>query len=59
MIKSLEIINYKVIDYLKIEDLSCINFFVGKNNCGKTSLLEAIYLNFDPNPEAINYKYNI
>lgn len=54
MIKSVEIMNYKVIDSLKIENLSNINFFVGKNNCGKTSLLEAIYLNFYPsNPEYI------
>lgn len=29
---------------LAIDDLSCINLFVGDNNSGKTSLLEAIYL---------------
>lgn len=48
MIESVEIKNYKVIDYLKIENLTNINFFVGKNNCGKTSLLEAIFLNCQP-----------
>lgn len=54
MIESVEIKNYKVIDYLKVENLTNINFFVGKNNCGKTSLLEAIYLNLEPsNPQVI------
>lgn len=48
MIESVEIKNYKVIDYLKVENLTNINFFVGKNNCGKTSLLEAIFLNCQP-----------
>lgn len=55
MIESVEIKNYKVIDYLKVENLTNINFFVGKNNCGKTSLLEAIFLNFQPtNPRLIH-----
>lgn len=55
MIESVEIKNYKVIDYLKVENLTNVNFFVGKNNCGKTSLLEAIFLNFQPtNPRLIH-----
>lgn len=54
MIESVEIKNYKVIDYLKVENLTNINFFVGKNNCGKTSFLEAIFLNLEPsNPQVI------
>lgn len=54
MIESVEIKNYKVIDCLKVENLTNINFFVGKNNCGKTSLLEAIFLNLEPsNPQVI------
>lgn len=54
MIESVEIKNYKIIDYLKVENLTNINFFVGKNNCGKTSLLEAIFLNLEPsNPQVI------
>lgn len=54
MIESVEIKNYKVIDYLKVDNLTTINFFVGKNNCGKTSLLEAIFLNLEPsNPQII------
>lgn len=54
MIESVEVKNYKIIDYLKVENLTNINVFVGKNNCGKTSLLEAIYLNLNPsNPQVI------
>lgn len=55
MIESVEIKNYKIIDYLKIENLTNINFFVGKNNCGKTSLLEAIFLNFRPTDSQLIY----
>lgn len=57
MIESVEIKNYKVIDYFKVENLTNINFFVGKNNCGKTSLLEAIFLNLEPsNPQVIIWR---
>lgn len=57
MIESVEIKNYKVIDYLKVENLTNVNFFVGKNNCGKTSLLEAIFLNLEPNnPQVIIWR---
>ncbi|MCX2716350.1 AAA family ATPase [Helicobacter sp. MIT 21-1697] len=48
MIESVEVKNYKVLDSIQIENLTQINIFVGKNNCGKTSLLEAIFLNFQP-----------
>ena len=55
MIESVEVKNYKIIDYLKVENLTNINVFVGKNNCGKTSLLEAMFLNFQPtNPRLIH-----
>ena len=54
MIKSIEVKNYKILDFIQIKDLVQINIFVGKNNCGKTSLLEAIFLNFQPsNPMSI------
>lgn len=34
--------NYKNFSELKLESLSRLNFLVGENNCGKTSLLEAL-----------------
>ena len=42
MIKDLYIENFRGFDKLKIDNIKKINFLVGKNNCGKTSILEAI-----------------
>ncbi len=44
MIPSLEIKNFRTFDYLKIDKLAQVNLITGKNNVGKTSLLEAIAL---------------
>lgn len=40
--KSLEIKNYKNFEWLALDDLANINLIVGKNNVGKSALLEAI-----------------
>jgi AAA15 family ATPase/GTPase len=42
-LKKLTIENFRQFDHLEIDGLSKVNFFVGKNNCGKTSILEALY----------------
>ena len=44
MLKRLQIRNFRSFNALKIDHLSGINLIVGKNNSGKTSLLEAIFL---------------
>ena len=44
MIKDFYIENFRGFDKLKIDNIKKINFLVGKNNCGKTSILEAIIL---------------
>ena len=44
MLERLHIQNYRVFNDLKIDQLSRINLIAGKNNSGKTSLLEAIFL---------------
>ena len=44
MIESIEINNFRGIHHGKIEGLSQVNLFFGKNNCGKSSLLEALFL---------------
>ncbi|OHD05459.1 MAG: hypothetical protein A2086_11355 [Spirochaetes bacterium GWD1_27_9] len=42
MIQSVEIKNYRNLDKLKINSFSTVNLITGKNNTGKSSLLEAI-----------------
>ncbi len=44
ILNSLEIHNFRAFHELKIEHLGQVNLIVGKNNVGKTSLLEAIQL---------------
>ncbi|MBF0262093.1 MAG: AAA family ATPase [Magnetococcales bacterium] len=41
---SLEIRQFRAFDYIKIEQLGHINLFLGKNNVGKSTLLEALSL---------------
>jgi predicted ATPase len=43
MIRSVEISNFKGIKECKIADLSLINIFIGRNNSGKSTVLDAIY----------------
>jgi len=42
--KSLKIENFRGINKLLLSDFKQINLFVGENNCGKTSVLEALFL---------------
>lgn len=44
MIKDFIINSYRGLQNLTLKDLNKINIFVGPNNCGKTSILEAIIL---------------
>ncbi|EAK3983519.1 AAA family ATPase, partial [Campylobacter coli] len=44
MIDNIKIQNYKLIKELEIDKFKNINIFTGENNCGKSSILEAIYL---------------
>src|SRR5437879_3639981 len=41
---SLEIRNFRAFDHLQIESLGRVNLITGRNNVGKTSVLEAVYL---------------
>ena len=43
LLDSLEIKGYRCFEHLAIEKLGKVNLIVGKNNVGKTALLEAIY----------------
>ena len=44
MINDVKIGAYRGLKELEIKELKNINVFVGPNNCGKTSVLEAIIL---------------
>jgi len=44
MFLSLEIVDFRGFKHLKLKDLAKINLIVGSNNCGKTSVLEAMEL---------------
>ena len=44
MLRDIEIKNFRGINFFKIYNFKKINLFVGNNNCGKTSLLEALFL---------------
>lgn len=43
-IKTIQIQNFRGIDSLEISDCNRVNVFIGKNNVGKSSILEAIFL---------------
>jgi AAA15 family ATPase/GTPase len=45
MIRELYISNFRGISELKINDFKKVNLLVGKNNSGKSTILEAIFLN--------------
>lgn len=44
MFKEFEIDSYRGLNNLELKELKKVNVFVGPNNCGKTSILEAIIL---------------
>jgi hypothetical protein len=44
MITSVELENYRGFSRFQLKNLARVNLLVGKNNCGKTSLLEAVQL---------------
>ena len=49
MLRDLTVQNYRCFENFHIDGLERVNLFVGNNNSGKTSLLEAIYLLVNPN----------
>lgn len=42
--KSLKITNFRAINSLEAEDFKRVNLITGRNNCGKTTVLEALFL---------------
>jgi AAA15 family ATPase/GTPase len=48
MIEDIEIHNFRCFDLLKVSGCKRVNLISGKNNVGKTALLEAIFLSNMP-----------
>ncbi|PSB58574.1 AAA family ATPase [Chamaesiphon polymorphus] len=53
MIKDIEITNFRCFDRLKVSGFKRVNLISGKNNVGKTALLEAIFLNSTPTKDTL------
>jgi predicted ATPase len=43
MIREVSIENFKGVRHSEIKDLGKVNLFIGKNSCGKSTIMEAIY----------------
>ena len=44
MLKCIQIKNFRILNQLNLPDLSRINLITGRNGCGKTTVLEAVFL---------------
>lgn len=55
MIKNITIENFRCFKDLKVSKFAQVNLISGKNNAGKTALLEAIFLNVSSRPNAIYF----
>ena len=53
MLKEIEIQNFRCFENTKISGFERVNLIGGKNNAGKTALLEALFLNFAPDPSSL------
>ena len=53
MLKEIEIQNFRCFEQIKISGFERVNLIGGKNNAGKTALLEAIFLYNDPDGNSI------
>lgn len=48
MLTSIEVTGFRALKQFRMADLARVNLLVGKNNCGKTSVLEAISILAEP-----------
>jgi AAA15 family ATPase/GTPase len=53
MLKEIEIQNFRCFEHIKISGFERVNLIGGKNNAGKTALLEALFLNVDPQASSL------
>ncbi len=53
MLKEIEIQNFRCFEQIKISGFERVNLIGGKNNAGKTALLEALFLNVAPDTSSL------
>lgn len=53
MLKAITIENFRCFESIHVDGFRRVNLIGGKNNAGKTALLEALLLYFYPNPSAV------
>lgn len=58
MITKFNIWHFRGIRQLTVDGIRQLNVFLGYNNCGKSSVLEALYLFFDPSHPVNNMQIN-
>lgn len=58
MFKNIEINNFRALKQINVDDFKQFNLIVGENNCGKTSLLEALYLSINPANSTLSGRIN-
>jgi AAA15 family ATPase/GTPase len=58
MFKNIEINNFRGVKNLKIDDFSKINVFVGPNNSGKTTILEALFMMIGMSNPQLSFNVN-
>ncbi len=58
MFKKISIEGFRVLKKIEIDDFKQFNLIVGKNNCGKTSILEALYQSINPGNASLLGKVN-
>lgn len=56
--ENIHISNFRGIRHANVEDLKRINVFFGKNNCGKSSFLEAVFLLTGPSNPILPVRIN-
>jgi len=58
MYTSFHVKNFRLFDDLRLDNLGRVNLIAGKNNVGKTALLEAIYLHCHPYSPEVSIQIN-
>ena len=59
MFKKISIEKFRGIGKLELDDFQQINLFVGKNNCGKSTILECLYIAISPTNASLPVRVNM